>query len=141
MSKTATREIHRDDDYLVSDTHNGGDAATTIYNKSIDFYVSGVVPDLYIENTDTSESSLVATVTKHTITTDDDIAFDNGETFKIYKTGTKDSYISGTWCDVSRGWKIHSHDDVNKHGWRHEDWDIDDRGRKKVFGPGFPEKQ
>jgi len=140
MAKTATRETHRDDDYLVTGTHDGADAATTIRNESIDFMVCGIVADQYIENTDTAETSLVATVTEHEITTDDNLAFDNGETFEIYKTGTKDSFISSVWTDVSRGWKINKPDDVGSDGWRHEDRDWDDHGRKKVFGPGQPEK-
>lgn len=140
MSKVATREIHRDSDYLASDTHSGADSSKTLRCDGIDFFVGGAVPDLYIENETQSTSSLIATVKEHEITTDDAISWNNGDTFNIYKTSTKDSFISGVWCDVSRGWKINSNDEINKHGWRTEDWDIDDKGRKDVFGPGQPEK-
>uniref|UniRef100_A0A6H1ZG88 Uncharacterized protein n=1 Tax=viral metagenome TaxID=1070528 RepID=A0A6H1ZG88_9ZZZZ len=138
--RTATREVNRDSDYLASDTHDGADAATTLRCDDVDFFVSGVIADLYIENTTQSTSSVIATVKAHEITTDDNISWNKGDTFEIYKTGTKNSFISDTWCDVSRGWKITRGDKINKHGWREEDYDLDDKGRKKVFGPGQPEK-
>lgn len=50
MTRVASREIHRDSDYLASDTHDGADSATTLLCYDIDFFVSGIVPDLYIEN-------------------------------------------------------------------------------------------
>jgi IS30 family transposase len=140
MAKTAQRERHIDSEYLATGTHGGTDSATTLRDRTTDFFISGAIADLYIENTTSGESSLIATVKEHEITTDDSITWNNGDTYEIYKTGTKNSAISSTWCDVSRGWKINKHDEVNRHGWRWADVDVDDKGRKDVFGPGFPEK-
>ena len=141
MSRTAAREIHRDDSPIFTGTHKGADASTVLRDKGVNFRALGVDPDLsqYCENETQSTGGPVTAATEDTVTVTD-VTWDNEDTYNIYATSTKDSFISGVWCDVSRGWKIRKHTDVNREGWRHEDADIDDRGRKKVFGPGQPER-
>jgi hypothetical protein len=68
-----------------------------------------------------------------------EVLWRKGDTYKIYRTDTKNSYISGVWCDVSRGFKINKGDDITSNGWRREDVDLDEPNRRQVFGPGQPE--
>ena len=131
-----TTEIHNDDDALATGTHEGVDSATTLRVKGADFKSCGVIEDLYIENETQSTASLVATVTEDEITTDDDISWNNGDTYNIYKTGTKGSFISSVWIDLSRGWKTDP--DEMRLGWRYDDIDLD-RDGERIFGPGQPE--
>lgn len=137
-----TTEVHIDSDYLVSGTHRGADSATTLWagdaygNRIADLDSYGAKADLYIENTTESTNSLIASVAGDQITTDDDIAWNNGDTYKIYKTGTKNSQISTIWTDLSRGWKSDK-DDLDR-GWRPEDVDIDRDKPGRVFGPNQP---
>ena len=132
-----TAEIHRDSDYLATGTHDGA-TSTTLRDVGSDLKSWGVRADLFIENETQSTSSVIATVNEVSeITTDDAISWDNGDTYKIYKTGTKNSLISTQWTDLSRGWKTDK-DEMIK-GWRSDDKDLDRKG-EKVFGPGQPEK-
>jgi hypothetical protein len=50
------------------------------------------------------------------------LEWDNGDTYNIYKTGTKGSTISGDWVDVSKGWRAEKKELVN--GWFPDDVDI-----------------
>jgi|GEM_PF-5918882 len=131
-------ERHIDNDYLMTGTHHGA-TSTTLFNKNADFASCGAIDGLYIENTTQSTNSLVATATEDSITTDDNISWDNGDTYKIYKTGTKNSVISTQWVDMSRGWKTDPAEMID--GWRTEDLDIDRKNPGRVFGPGQPERQ
>lgn len=165
MSRVASREIHRDSEPLFTGTHKGANGALVLRDPGVNFRALGVDPSLslYIENetggsygniSAADEDTVTATLSGPAILDDsgeqildddgnpiiDDLgAWNYGDTYNIYATSTKDSFISSVWVDVSRGWKIEKHDDVNREGWRNEDWDIDDRGRKNVFGPGQPE--
>ena len=132
-----TTELHIDNDHLATGTHDRADGATTLHKSGADFKSCGVRVGLYIENVDSGENSLIATVSEDEITTDDDLAWDNGETYKIYKTATKNSLISTQWTDVSRGWKTPKKE--LRKGWRPTDIDIDRKKPGRVFGPGQPE--
>lgn len=131
-----TTEVHRDSEYLATGTHKGADSSTTLVNRFSQFASCGVVDGLYIENDTQGTSSYVATANEREVTTDDDISWDYGDTYYIYKTGTKDSLLSTQWIDLSRGWK--SDPDTLEDGWKPEDVDLDDDG-ERVFGPGQPE--
>ena len=170
MAKTATREIHRDDEPLFTGTHKGasysdissiltgddgavltgddGEVLTSdggvpgpaLRDKGMSFRSLGVDPDLdlYCEN-ETQGTGGTVTASDEDSVTVSGVTWDYGDTYSIYKTSTKNSFISGVWCDVSRGQKINHPDEINRHGWRHDDWDIDNRGRANIFGPGQPE--
>jgi len=133
-----TTEVHTDADYMSTGTHDRADAATTLHDKGKDFKSCGVLIGSYIENETSGENSKVATVTEDEITTDDDITWDNGQTYKIYKTATKGSIISSQWTDVSRGWKTPKKE--LQRGWKPEDIDLDENKPGRVFGPGQPER-
>ena len=141
MSKTAAREIHRDDSPLFTGTHKGGDAATALRDAGNNFRAMGVNPTLgqYVENETQSTGGAVTAADEDTVTVDG-VTWDRDDVYGIYVTATKDSFISGIWTDVSRGWKINHPDEIGEDGWRREDHDIDDHGRKDVWSPGFPEK-
>ena len=133
-----TTEIHRDNDYLASGMHDGTNGATTLSDKDADFKSCGVMVGAYIENETAGTNSNVASVSESEITTDDNISWDNGQTYKIYITSAKNTKISSIWTDHSRGWRTDKEDLID--GWRAEDIDIDDHGKKHVFGPGQPER-
>lgn len=159
-----TLEIHRDTDYLASGTHTGissgvlvidgqtvyidGETITiggagaagspTLEDKTYEFRSNGIIPGQYIENVTQSTNSKIATVTEDQITTEDDIAWQNGDEYKIYKTSTKGGIISSQWVDLSRG--VSSDRKKLVGGWFEKDIDIDDRGRKNIFGPGQPSR-
>jgi len=109
---------------------------TTLRNVGADFKSCGAMAGLYIKNTTKDINSLIATVTEDEITTDDDLPWDSLDVYEIYKTATKDSFISSDVVDVSRGWRSDPAK-MNK-GWRFEDEDLD-RYNQKIFGPGQPE--
>ena len=154
MSKTATREVIKDSEPLFEGTHKGP-TGTTLMDRGAMFRSLGVHTDLeqYIENVTQLTASRVTVVTDDEITTggpwfpvtfpftfEEVLSWDNGDTYRIYATSTKDSTVGSYWVDTSRGWKINEGDDINRDGWRVEDVDEDDRGRKKVFSSGQPEK-
>jgi hypothetical protein len=142
MPKVAAKELHYDSEALSTGTHKGADSATVLFDRGKNFRSLGVDPDLelYAENETLGTNGTVTAATEDTVTVSG-VTWDNGDTYNIYKTSSKDSFISGQWVDVSAGFKINHPKEINKHGWRKEDWDIDDRGRKKVFGPGQPENR
>lgn len=115
-----------------------GAAATSLRDDSIDFVKFGVTTGLYCENVTRSTGATIDTVTSHEITATG-VEWRMGDTYRIYRTATKNSIISSHWTDVSRGWKISRSDDITNDGWRREDLDLDYPNRRKVFGPGQPE--
>ncbi len=132
-----TTEIHRDSDYLATGTHGGASGAASLQDIGADFKSCGVMVGLAIYNTTHVTNGLVTAVTEDTVT-DDTNTWDAGDTYEIYKTSSKNSLISTQWTDLSRGWK--SDRKKLEAGWKPKDIDLDDKGRKKVFGPGQPEK-
>jgi hypothetical protein len=138
---SSSSEIHLDDSPMFTGTHAGADSSTNLRSERAMFRSLGVDPALgqYCENETQSTGGPVTAATDDEVTVSG-VTWDYGDTFSIYKTDTKNKFISRITVDRSRGWKITKHDEVNDQGWRHEDWDIDDRGRKKVFGPGQPER-
>ena len=132
-----TTDVHRDTDPLITGTHDGASGVTTLRDMDADFRGFGARVGLAIENATQDTISTIATVTDTEITTDSGMSWDNGDTYKIYKTATKGSVISTNWVDLSRGWKGRKSD--LQAGWRAEDVDLDRDGRK-VFGPGQPER-
>lgn len=151
---TASREIFKDDQPLFQGTHKGVDGSDSLYDPGAMFKELGCDPSLslYIENTTQGTSSNVTGSTSDSVYTDSGggkfpytlpitfgIGWDKGDTYKIYRTDTKNSFLAGQWCDVSRGWRIYPGDDIAENGWRREDYDLDEPNRRKVFGPGQPE--
>jgi len=124
---------------MFTGTHKGG-TGTVLSDPGVCFRSLGVDPSLgqYCENETQGTGAAVTAATEDTVTAGS-LSFDAGDTYNIYKTATKNSFISRTWTDASRGWKA-ERKDLGKDGWLIDDIDIDDKGRKKVFGPGFPEK-
>lgn len=132
-------EQHIDDEPLATGTHDGADGAAVLSCMGAMFRSLGVTPVLgqYVENETQTTGGAVTASTDDTVTVDG-VTWDNGDTYNVYKTATKDSAISSTLTDVSRGWKADPDEMVD--GWRPEDKDLDDHGKHRVFGPGQPEK-
>jgi hypothetical protein len=155
-----TTEIHNDDDYIATGTHKGPDGVDYLYDPKADFLSCDISEDAHIENDTQAEYGAVVTVTEKMITTDNDvyvatdgtyyttdgtpyslagasgITWYTGDTYYIYKTRTKGSFISSIWTDLSRGWKTDPKE--MRLGWRNDDIDLDKNG-EKIFGPGQPE--
>jgi hypothetical protein len=162
-----TSEVHRDDEPLITGTHDGTNAASVLRDMDANFRSFGARVGLAIENSTKGYLGTIKTVTKTEITVlwsttgiasltfgeepitfgEEELTFgeggaaawDQGDTYKIYKTTTKDSIISSTWTEVSRGWKTPMKD--LKDGWRDDDMDIDRHNPGRVFGPGQPTRE
>ena len=100
------------------------------------FKTLGVTRGVYLENETQDSGGAITTLTDDYVKTGG-VTWDNGDTYNIYKTATKNSTISTMATDRSRGWKADPKELVN--GWFAEDVDLDDHGTKQVFGPGQPE--
>ena len=152
-------DIHKDDQPLFSGTHSGADGSATLIDRGAHFRSLGVDPALgqFVENVTQTIGATVIAATDDEVTTGQvylwqgspvtwqaassswggAFTWNNGDEYKIYATSTKNQIISRTYVDLSRGWKAERGELVD--GWRAEDIDQDDRGRKKVFGPSQPE--
>ena len=154
-------ETKYDDTPLATGTHKGG-TSTELHDPGADFKSCGVWVGAYIENDTDATFSSVLTVTEESITTsnseyllvsggetfytsdgevfqvagEEGITWDYGDTYNIYVTALKGSFISSMGVDASRGWKA-EHKSLNDEGWRPEDYDLDRNG-EKVFGDGQP---
>ena len=139
-------ELHSDSDALIEGTHDGADGSLTLQDLNLDFRACGAYADLAIHNDTQVTDGTITSVTKHTIVSD--VSFDNGDEYSIYKTATKDSFISRIGIDRSRGWKETDKANLTSYGWRPEDVDIDvDEDGNRLpqgeipFGPGQPFKR
>jgi hypothetical protein len=155
-------ETKYDDTPLATGTHKGG-TSTELHDPGADFKSCGVWVGAYIENDTDATFSSVLTVTEESITTsnseyliesggstfytsdgevfqvagEEGITWDYGDTYNIYVTANRGTFISSMGVDASRGWKA-EHKSLNDEGWRPEDYDLDRNG-EKVFGDGQPE--
>lgn len=167
---------HIDSEPLATGTHKGTDGAANLFDPDAYFGMCGVRAGLAIYKTaisgnvymrdqqgnimydqdgnavetqtiNSDENGLVVSATDDTVVSSTITAWYYGDTYSIYKTGTKNSTISTIGTDKSRGWKVTSKDELDKSGWFPEDHDIDkdDYGnrvprREEPWSPGFPER-
>ena len=155
-------ETKYDDTPLATGTHKGG-TGNELYDPGADFKSCGVWVGAYIENDTEAEFSSVLTVTEDAIITENSaaliesggevfytssgevfhvagaagITWHYGDTYNIYVTANRGTFISSMGVDASRGWKA-EHKSLNEEGWRPEDYDLDRNG-EKVFSDGQPE--
>jgi hypothetical protein len=136
-----TREIHKDNEHLATGTHKGATSAT-LHDPGALFDVFVAQSGLYIENVSRGTASTIAALDSITLTTAAGISWQNGDTYRIYKTDAKNSKISTEWVDVSRGWKFDK-TELDRGGWQAEDRDLDKPvggGHIDIFGTGQPER-
>ena len=140
----SVKEVHSDSEYFLTCTHKGPGGGLVLRNKNAHFLISGVYVGMAIYNDTDGSNGLVTAVTETSVTCT--LAggaantWTNGDTAYIYKTATKDSFLSAIDTDRSRGWKVVKGDVLDADGWRPEDADLD-RDDKEVFGPGQPERR
>lgn len=143
----AVYETHKDDTALATGTHKGADGASVLSDPGADFQSCGINSDIgqAVENVTQDTTGNVTASTEDTVT-DDGNSWNNGDTYKIYKTATKNSSISKIAIDKSRGWKVTKDHELNEYGWlpEDEDLDVDEDGHRYPpdeipFGPGQPE--
>ncbi|MCP4585326.1 hypothetical protein [Pseudoalteromonas sp.] len=135
---------HLDSDPLVTGTHKGADSASSLYEPSLDFKMCSVATGLAIYNETQTTNGNVSSVTANNV--ESDITWDNGDTYSIYKTATKDSSISTIAVDKSRGWKVVDLNLLNKYGFlpKDADSDRDENGTlivKEIPPPKLSEKE
>lgn len=138
-------ETHKDSEPLITGTHRGTNGSTSLYDPTAGFLTAGIDGDLSqaIYN-DTQVTN--GNVTSSTDTNvESDITWNDGDTYSIYKTSTKDSTLSRIGIDRSRGWKVFSEKELNLDGWFPDDADIDKDRRgntlpkeKRPMSPGSP---
>lgn len=162
---------HTDSEPLATGTHKGIDGSAILFDPEAYFKMCGVREGLAIyktvppymldqngdivydqngdpvETNEVDENGLVLSTTEEHVTASGITAWTNGDTYEIYKTGVKDSFISSIGTDRSRGWKVTSKDELDKSGWFSKDHDIDkdENGnllprKERPFGPGQPER-
>jgi hypothetical protein len=154
-------EIINDSSPLFSGTHSGPSSSIRLRDKGALFRTLGCDPEfgLYIENVTQGTHGVVLWADDDEIlagssggtgfpytfpfvfgSSSDYLTWDNGDTYNIYCTGTKNGFIASNVVDTSAGW-FADPQDLDSHGWRNEDTDIDDHGKIDVFGPGQPERR
>lgn len=115
--------------------------ATTVNDPGADFKSCGATVGLYIENATDGSHGLITAVTENDITTSALTGgslnvWTKGDTYKIYVTATKGSFISKIYIDKRFGYKVTNKKDLIG-GLFLEDIDLDE-DNKNVFGPGQP---
>lgn len=136
-------ETHIDDEALATGTHEGADGASVLYAKK-HFRSCGVSVGLAIHNDTQVTDGLVTAVTEYTVA-DDTNSWNYGDTYSIYKTSEKDTFLSRIKVDKSRGWKVTKEEELNANGWFPEDHDLDvDEDGFDIdpppFGPNQPSR-
>lgn len=135
-------ESHIDDSPFASGTHNQGAASAALVVPGANFKSCGVDADMLVKNTTDGSDGTITAVTEDTVTATlaggSDNAWDVGDEYEIYLTGTENSFISSIYTDRSRGWKVTHPSELNGDGWLPEDADLDEH-EEHVFGPGQPE--
>lgn len=125
-----TWETRLDDYAMSTGTHHGADGASALYDKGANF-------DVYVTvgvdcHNDTQDSNgAVTAVTENTVTATG-VTWDNGDTYYIYATDTKDSYISSFRIDKIYGRKLVEG--------KYEENDADDDLPADSFGPNQPDR-
>lgn len=126
--------IHRDSEPLMTGTHAGADGASVLLSHGAMFSTFGAKASIgnYVYNATQLTGGPLTASTDDTVTATG-VTWDNGDTYEIYKTATKDSLISRDWTDVSAGFRAEPKELID--GWFPDDKDWPD----KSFSPGFPE--
>ena len=84
-------EVYKDDKPQAEGTHKGEDGAGALYDPDTIF--SWIEPGVICYN-DTQETSGAVTATTSNTVVATGVTWNSGDTYSIYKTGTKDSFIS-----------------------------------------------
>ena len=137
MSKRSSKEIHLCDSPLAYGTHDGGNTSSVLLGRGRDFKSCGVAIGMAILNTTQDTDGLITAVTEDSVT-DDTNSWNNGDEYEIYFQ-TKDSFVSSIDVDRKHGRKVYLGDQLNVHGNRPEDEDLDITN-DEVWSPGHPEK-
>lgn len=150
-----TTETHRDDYPMFTGTHKGANGSEYLIDKTAHFRTFGANPDAanYVHNLTQDTHGIVnysddeklragsanINVFPVTLPLTFPVEWNYGDEYEVYITSSKNSFISREWVDLSRGWRTDP--DKLQDGWKPEDIDLDDKGRKKVFGPGQPSRR
>lgn len=175
--KQAAFLTHYDTEPLATGTHKGVNGSPSLYNPDALFMTCGITAGLAIEKValnpsemtyltsdgeelvddgDTllltedesaDESGLVTSATDNTVLASGITRWEYGDTYNIYKTATKGSFISRIATDRLFGKKVTKPSELNNYGWIPEDADLDRdedglmvKRKDRPFGPGQPER-
>ena len=93
-----------------------------------------------------NQNGLVTARDEDSVTASGITSWNRGDTYEIYKTPAKGSFLSRVATDRLRGKKVTSPEELNSYGWFPEDADLDrdengniKRRKDRPFGPGQPE--
>jgi len=140
MSTRSSKEIHLDSSYAATGLHDGVAATLTLRHIGADFKSCGVGVGVAVYNDTDGSSGLTVTVTETeilcTLSGGTNNTWTKGDTYYIYKTPTKDSFISSINTDRLFGRKVALGAQLTSEGRFSEDTDLDD----KDFSPGKPER-
>ena len=134
-------------DTLFTGTHKGADGGLVLRDDGKHFRSLGVDPDLDLvvyNDTDSSYGTITAadedTVTCASFTGGTNNTWTNGDEYSIYKTSTKDSFISKHYTDKRFGRKVTNPNELTPEGYLLDDVDLDEFDRE-VFGPNQPDRR
>lgn len=120
--------------------------ATYLVDHNDNYIVTEYGEYILVSSGSEHENGTVTARDLNTVTADGITSWQTGDTYEIYKTGTKDSFISRIAVDRHRGKKVVSEEELNNYGWFREDEDLDRdehgnivRRKNRPFGPGQPE--
>lgn len=121
-------ETNKDDTAIMSGAHTGSNSASDLYHADQNFDVCATVGAVCY-NTTQGTSGLITATTVNTVTVTG-VTWDTDDLYEIYKTDTKDGYISSfkTTKILGRKW-TNWYTDENE-------LDLPDG----TFGPGQPER-
>ena len=134
-------ETHVDDAYLASGTHKGADGGLEAYDQGADFKSCGITVGRAVLNTTDGSDGLVTAVTEDsftcTLSGGSNNTWSNGDTYEIYKTAAKGTFLSKTSVDRRFGRKVVRGDVLTPEGLLPEDVDLDE-DTDEIFGPNQP---
>ncbi len=136
-------ETHTDSEYLLRTTHTFGSGGLVLKNDDAHFRLSGVTVGRAIYNDTDGSHGLVTEVAEGSVTCTLAGGINNywsrNDQASIYKTATKDSFISKITTDRSAGRKVTKPGELDEDGFFIGEGDID-RHDPHVFGPGQPNR-
>lgn len=143
MGTRSSKEIHLDSAYIATGTHDGADGTKTLRNIGAEFKSCNIGVGVVVENDTDGSSGVTVTITENeivcTLAGGTNNTWTKGDTYYIYKTDTKDSYISSIDVDRRAGRRVKIGDQLTNKGYRPEDQDLDENN-DEVWSPGHPEK-
>jgi hypothetical protein len=130
----------KDDAYIASGSHEGGNGATDLYDTDGHFLIMGLITGTVCYNTTQVTNGLITAVGRNTLTVTG-VTWDTDDEYEVYATATKDSVLGIIGIDKRFGRKAYEKD-LDGDGLFPADRDLDENwhGVARPFGPGQPKR-